>query len=308
MHFERLTCHAYDGERDLPCDQIDESGPDTAVRHLHEVWQVCLISEHFVCQMIGRAHAIMSKMNLVGILLGISCELFQVLRRHRGMNHDPENRHDDARDRVNVLHRIIEWPRLDERFVDMRKRTCRQKCVAVRLSTRHCGRTYRCTTPTDVLDDDRTEKRLHLLRPRPSDKVVCAAGWEWDYEPDLLRRICLRPCNPRHRLQHGCASGQMQKLSARQFRLDHVHAPSRRAVQRRPVKIMNGECAIPADGMRAAKRGLRHVRWGAALLSRYLSLGAMRKGQKMVAPGTFDPPKGVYRAGTPQLGDRTHGQ
>src|SRR5258706_6755702 len=113
--------------------------------------------------MIHRARTIMSKMNLVGICPGVSCEFFQVSRRHGRVDNDAEHYRGDARDRVDVLHRIIEWPRLDERFVDMRKRSCRQKRVAVRLSTRHCCRTNRCTAATNVLDYDRAEKRLHFL-------------------------------------------------------------------------------------------------------------------------------------------------
>src|SRR5262245_11617411 len=44
MHFECLTCNANDGEHNLPCDEIDEGRPGAAVRHLYEIWQVCLIS------------------------------------------------------------------------------------------------------------------------------------------------------------------------------------------------------------------------------------------------------------------------
>src|SRR4029078_13376328 len=104
-----------------------------------------------------------------------------------------------------VLHRIIERPRLDERFVDMRQRPCRQKRVAVWLTAPPPCRTNRCTAAANVLDDDRTEKRLHFLRPRPSDEVVCPARGERGDEPDLPRRIRLRPRHARHVRQRTCA-------------------------------------------------------------------------------------------------------
>ena len=44
MHFERLSRHTYDGERNLASDEVDENRPGAAVRHLHEVRQTDAIT------------------------------------------------------------------------------------------------------------------------------------------------------------------------------------------------------------------------------------------------------------------------
>src|SRR5215470_12395750 len=104
--------------------------------------------------MIDGADTVMPVGQLAGIGLGISDELFQRLRRQRRIDCDGESEEGHARNRVQVLDWIIQWPALEQGLVDMRKRAAQQKGVAIRAGARDRGSTQRTTAAADVLDDN----------------------------------------------------------------------------------------------------------------------------------------------------------
>src|SRR5262249_35019902 len=111
------------------------------------------------------ADAVMPKGQFAGIGLGISDELFQRLCGRRWIDCDGESVEDHARNRVEVLDWIVQWPALKQGLVDMRDRTSHQKGVAVGARARDRSSTQRTAAATDVLDDNPSEHRFHLVRP-----------------------------------------------------------------------------------------------------------------------------------------------
>jgi hypothetical protein len=85
--------------------------------------------------------------------LGMSDELFEVLRRHRGMDCKRQSSDRQARNRIQVLHRIIERPALEQRLVDVGKGAAEQNGVAVRAGAGDRGGTQRAAGAADVFDD-----------------------------------------------------------------------------------------------------------------------------------------------------------
>src|SRR5262245_7134775 len=125
--------------------------------------------------------------------LGISDELFEVLRRHGWMDCERQSNDRQARNRIQVLNRIIEWPALEERLVDVREGAAEQNGVAVRAGAGDRGGTQRTAAAADVFNDHRAEQRFDLLYPWPGEGVECATGRKWNHEPDRPRRVSLRP-------------------------------------------------------------------------------------------------------------------
>src|SRR6516164_4006198 len=125
-----------------------------------------------------------------------------------------------ARNRIQVLNRIIERPALEQRLVDVREGAAEQNGVTVRTGAGDRGGTQRTAAAADVFDDHRAEQRFDLFHPWPGEGVERATRRKWDHEPDRPRRIRLRPRDPRDRRQRGSARGQMQKISAGKFHLN----------------------------------------------------------------------------------------
>src|SRR5215468_8284931 len=104
--------------------------------------------------MIGRANTGMPVGQFAGIGPGISDEPFQRvrLRRQRRIDCDGESGEGDARNRVQVLEWIVQWPALEQGLVDMRKRAAQQEGVAVGAGARDRSSTQRTAAAANVLD------------------------------------------------------------------------------------------------------------------------------------------------------------
>src|SRR5215831_8856119 len=125
-----------------------------------------------------------------------------------------------ARNRIQVLNRIIERPALEQRLVDVREGAAEQNGVAVRTGTGDRGGTQRTTAAADVFDDHRAEQRFDLFHPWPREGVERATRRKWNHEPDRPRRIGLRPRETRHGRQRSSARCEMEKISAGKFRVE----------------------------------------------------------------------------------------
>src|SRR5262249_4434251 len=89
-----------------------------------------------------------------------------------------------ARNRIQVLNRIIERPALEQRLVDVREGAAEQNGVAVRTGTGDRGGTQRTTAAADVFDDHRAEQRFDLFHPWPREGVERATRRKWNHEPE----------------------------------------------------------------------------------------------------------------------------
>src|SRR5215813_8682975 len=156
---------------------------------------------------------------LAGIGLRISDELFEVLRRHRWMDCERQSNDRQARNRIQVLNRIIERPALEQRLVDVRKGAAEQNGVAVGAGVGDRGSTQRTTAAANVFDEHRAEQRFDLLHPWSGEGVERATGRKWNPEPDRSRRIGFCACNARDG-QSGNPGDQLRKLSAGKFHFE----------------------------------------------------------------------------------------
>src|ERR1700758_2327159 len=120
-----------------------------------------------------------------------------------------------ARNRIQVLNRIIERPALEQRLVDVREGAAEQNGVTVRTGAGDRGGTQRTAAAADVFDDHRAEQRFDLFHPWSGEGVERATRRKWNHEPDRPRRIGLRASSTRHDWQRG-GGGQMQKSAAQQ--------------------------------------------------------------------------------------------
>src|SRR5215468_8472375 len=164
--------------------------------------------------MVRRADTVMPVGQFAGIGLGISDEILQRLRRQRRIDCDGESEESHARNRVQVLDWIVQWPALEQGLVDMRNRAAQQKGVAIGAGARDRSGAQRTAGAAYVLDGNRAEQRFHLVRPWAGDKVVSTARRKRNDEPDWPRRIGLRPSEVRHGRKRGSTRGQMQQLTA----------------------------------------------------------------------------------------------
>src|SRR5262249_34060185 len=117
-----------------------------------------------------------------------------------------------ARNRIQVLNRIIERPALEQRLVDVREGAPEQNGVTVRTGASAGGGTERPAAAADVVDDRRAEQRFALSHPWPGEGVDRAARRKGAREPDRPRRIGLRASSARHAWQRDAARREMQKL------------------------------------------------------------------------------------------------
>src|SRR6516165_3749787 len=125
---------------------------------------------------------------LAGIGLRISDELFEVLRRHRWMDCKRHGNDRQARNRIQVLDRVIEWSALEQRLVDVREGASEQNGVAIWAGAGDRGGTQRTAATTDVFDDHRAEQRFDLFHPWSGQGVERATWRKWNHEPDRPRR------------------------------------------------------------------------------------------------------------------------
>ena len=95
----------------------------------------------------------------------------------------------DIGDRIEILHRIVERPGLENCLGDMRARAAEQKHVTVGPGVCDCRRAERAPAAPLVLDHDRPEQRLDPLRPGAPDGVVSTARRKRNDEPDRTLRI-----------------------------------------------------------------------------------------------------------------------
>ena len=163
--------------------------------------------------MLDRADTGMPVGQLAGIGFRIGDELLQALNRHRRMHGDAEKIGGHARNRIQVLDRIIERPALEQRLVDVRLRPAEQDRVAVGPGAGDGGGTERGAAAADVLDHHGAEQRLDPVRPWATDGVERTARRKRNHEPDRPRRIGLRPRDARECRQRGGTRRQMQKSS-----------------------------------------------------------------------------------------------
>jgi len=129
-----------------------------------------------------------------------------------------------ARNRIEILDRIVERPALEQSLVDVRLRPAEQDGVAIRRSADDRSGAERSAAPADILDHHRAKERLELVRQRTADEVVGAAGRERNDQPDRARRIALRPRHARHGRQRGGADGETQECTAKHFHARWRHS------------------------------------------------------------------------------------
>src|SRR5207245_11243137 len=92
--------------------------------------------------------------------LGISGERFDGANGERRVNGNDEAIGSHARNRIEILDRIVERPALEQGLVEVRLRPAEQDGVAVRRSAYDCSGTERSAAPTDILDHHRAEERF----------------------------------------------------------------------------------------------------------------------------------------------------
>src|SRR5262249_17666477 len=112
-----------------------------------------------------------------------------------------------ARNRIQVLNRIIERPALEQRLVDVRKGAAEQNGVAARASAGDRGGTQGTAAAADVFNDYGAEQRFDLLHPWPGKGVECTTRRKWNHEPDRSRRIGFCAGNAPDGRQRGAAVG-----------------------------------------------------------------------------------------------------
>ena len=107
--------------------------------------------------MLDRTDTGVSVGQLARVGFRISDELLEGLGRQGRMHGDAEDIGRHARNRVQVLDRIILRPALEQGLVDMRNRAAQHKGVAVRAGARDRGNTQRTAAATDVFNHHSAE-------------------------------------------------------------------------------------------------------------------------------------------------------
>src|SRR6516225_4924315 len=146
-----------------------------------------------------------------------------------------------ARNRIQVLNRIIKRPALEQRLVDVREGAAEQNGVAVRAGASDRGGTQGTAAAADVFDDHRAEQRFDLLHPWPGEGVERATRRKWNHESDRPRRVVLCPSEVRDGRERGSARGEMQKSTARQ---GHGVPPQAPAPDRFVGALATGSCIV----------------------------------------------------------------
>src|SRR6185369_571635 len=121
---------------------------------------------------LDRADPGMAVAQLAGVRLCVSDELLQRPYRQGRMDGDAERIDGDARDRLQVLDRVVERAALQKSLVDVWQRAAEKQRVAVGLGACDRRRAEGSAAAADVVHDHRAEKRGELVRQGASDGVV----------------------------------------------------------------------------------------------------------------------------------------
>ena len=141
----------------------------------------------------GRAVGELARIGLV-----VVDELLDRVHRDARVDDDGERRHRDHRDRLEILHRIVERLDHSDRIEDQRTGAAEQDRVAVGRSMRDGHRADRAAGAALVLDiDGAAERRLDVLGPQPRHRIIDAARRKGNDELDgavgILRLRCTEP-------------------------------------------------------------------------------------------------------------------
>jgi len=155
--------------------------------------------------------------DLAGVGLGIGDEFGGRPRRHRGVDFQDHGHAQEARNRRDVVDKIVA-ELLEQRRVDRIDRIDEEQRVAV------CWRAHYGLGPNivaaarPVLDD---ELLAEPLRQPAGDQarrdIGRRAGGRGDDHAHGARGIGLRPADPRHHWKHSSAGSQMQECAAGRF-------------------------------------------------------------------------------------------
>ena len=159
-----------------------------------------------------------------------------------------------ARDRIEVLDRIVERPALEQGLVHVSLRPAEQDGVAVRRGAHDGGGTERGAAATDVLDHHRAEQRFQLVRQWTAHEIVGAARRKGDNQPNWPRRIALRHCGARRSWpRRRRAAEQRDELAAPH--VDHGASPPRQSAARSACHRAAGE--FLSTGLNCSEWGCR---------------------------------------------------
>src|SRR5262245_55298511 len=95
----------------------------------------------------------------------------------------------NARNRIQVLDRIIERSALEQGLVDVRLRSAEEDGVAIRAGARDGSGTKRGAAAADVFNHDRPDQRLHFVRPWTADKIERPTRRKWHHKANWLGRV-----------------------------------------------------------------------------------------------------------------------
>src|SRR5438552_12159485 len=126
--------------------------------------------------MLDRADPRVPVGQLAGIGFRIDYEFLERLNWYRAMHCNAEDIGGHARNRIQVLDRVIQRPALEQGLVDVRLRAAEQDRVAIRPGACDGGGTERRAAATDVFNHHRAEQRLDLIRPWTTDGVERTTG------------------------------------------------------------------------------------------------------------------------------------
>src|SRR5262249_24361120 len=115
----------------------------------------------------------------IGQLATVGFVVVDELRKRRDRNgrmrRERERRDGDVGYRFEILDRVVERPRLQNRLGDMRARSAKQKRVAVRTGMGDRGGAKRTAAAALIFHYDGAEQRLDPVRPGSPDGVESAA-------------------------------------------------------------------------------------------------------------------------------------
>jgi hypothetical protein len=172
-----------ESEVDRAAEDVGDCLRQALVRHVHEI-DLAHGAQHRLRHL--RARRAVPRGELPRIRFRVRQELLEVLRREVGANHDHEGDGSQARDRREVLHRVV-VELLEQAHVRGLRRVGRHHDgVAVWSGARNLGRRDRALRAGLVLDHERLAERfLELLPHHARDLVGGASRGEWN---DQLHR------------------------------------------------------------------------------------------------------------------------
>ena len=157
MQFEHLSGHGHDNHWNLPADEVRDRRAAASIGHVRDTRGSRQRFEQFAGQMHQRANTRGAVGELSGVCLGVIDKLVQALSRYRKMDSDGECRNCQARNRLQVLDRIVKWSALEDGLGHMRNSAAQQDGVAVRGCACDCGSTQRTAATAHVFNDNRAK-------------------------------------------------------------------------------------------------------------------------------------------------------